>query len=142
MIAVAFLSGCLVYLLVNVLLVLIRNKKAHKFFQTNSPNLPVLPNPNIFHGHMLYTTRPDKNWKIITDHHEKYGPTFGFYFCDQPWICTKDIDLLKLIEIDKANKHINRSKFGLPFTEFNNSIFQVDDDDWRRVRRAISPALT
>lgn len=142
MIAVAFLSCFFVYLAVNVILVLLRNKKAHQFFQTKSPNLPVLPNTSIWHGHMLHTARPEKSWKIIDNLHEKYGPTFGFYFCEKPWICTKDIDLLKLIEVEKANTHINRSKFGLPFAPFNNSIFQLDDDDWRRVRRAISPALT
>jgi len=142
MIAVAFLSILVTYVSVNILFVLLRNYTAHRFFKVKSPKLPTLPNPSIFSGHLFQVTQPDKNWKIITDLHEKYGPTFGFYMCEQPWVSTKDIDLIKLIEVDNAHKHINRSKFGLPFDEFNRSIFQVDDDEWRRVRRAVSPALT
>lgn len=142
MIAAVFVVLLLVYLGVNITLVLLRNQRAHKFFKTKAPNLPVLPNANIFSGHYFETIKPDKNWKIISNLHDRYGPTFGFYMCDQPWVATKDLDILKLIEVDRAHKHLNRSKFGLPFKEFNNSIFQVDDEDWRRVRRAISPALT
>lgn len=130
------------YTIINVLLVVLRNHKAHQFFKTKSPNLPVLPNSNIFAGHMLTVTFHEKNWKIIGELHDKYGPTYGYYMCDQPWVSTKDIDLIKLIELDQPHKHINRAKFGLPFKEFNDSIFQIFDDNWRRVRRAIAPALT
>lgn len=137
-----FFSICLAYVVINVLLVMLRNYKAHQFFKLYSPGLPVLPNPNIFSGHMYNVSFNDKNWKIIDQLHNKYGPTFGFYMCDKAWVSTKDLDLLKLIEMDKPHKHINRCKFGLPFKEFDDSIFQVDDDQWRRVRRAISPALT
>lgn len=142
MIAIVFVALCLIYLCVNMFLVLQRNYKAHQFFKTKSPKLTVLQNPNIFHGHLLQVTWPDKNWRIITDLHKKYGPTFGFYMCEQPWVCTKDLDLLKLILVDQAHKHINRSKIGLPFKEINDSIMQVCDDDWRRIRRAVAPALT
>lgn len=141
-VAVLFISLALVYTLVNVILVLLRNYRAHQFFKIKSPKLPVLPNPSIFHGHMFDVTWKGKNWKIITELHNKYGPTFGYYMCEQPWVSTKDIDLIKLIEMDQPHKHINRSKLNMPLKEFNDSIFQVDDDNWRRVRRAIAPALT
>lgn len=140
--ATLFAIFCLAYVLLNVALVMMRNYKAHQFFKTYSPKLPVLPSANIFHGHMWNVTYQDKSWKIIDELHSKYGPTFGYYMCNQPWVSTKDLDLIKLIEMDRPHKHINRSKFGLPFKEFDDSIFQVDDDQWRRVRRAISPALT
>lgn len=142
MIAIIFITLTVVYLSLNFGLIWMRNKRAHQFFAAKAPSLPVLPKPSTFSGHLFQVTHPDKNWQIITELHEKYGPTFGFYMCEQPWVSTKDIDLIKYIEVEQANKHINRSKFGLPFDEFNNSIFQVDDDEWRKVRRAISPALT
>ena len=132
----------LVYIVVNVTLVILRNSRAHQFFKTKSPDLPVLPNANIIHGHLLDVTYPPKNWNIITKLHNQLGPTFGYYMGEQPWVSTKDIDLLKYIELDHAHKHINRSKLPLPVDEFANSIFQLDDDDWRRVRRAIAPTLT
>ena len=137
-----FVASSLAYVVINVALVALRNLKAHQFFATQSPELPTLPNTNLFDGHMWRVTYQPKNVFIIDELHKKYGTTFGYYMCDQPWVSTKDLDLLKLIEMDKAHLHINRSKFGLPFKEFNESIFQVDDDQWRRVRRAVSPALT
>uniref|UniRef100_A0A6G1SE89 Cytochrome P450 3A4 n=1 Tax=Aceria tosichella TaxID=561515 RepID=A0A6G1SE89_9ACAR len=140
--AIIFILASSVYTIVNVVLVLMRNYKAHQFFQTKAPKLPILPDANIFSGHMYTVTFREKNWLAIDKLHEQYGPTFGYYMAHQPWISTKDLDLLKLIELDKPTRHINRAKFGLPFKEFNESIFQVDDDAWRRVRRAIAPALT
>lgn len=142
MIASIALVLALVYLGVNFVAILVRNYKAHRFFQTKSPNLPVVPNPNIFHGHALSIVAQDKNWKIIENLHEHYGPTFGYYMMDQPWVSTKDLDLIKLIEIDEGHKHVNRAVLGMPFTEFNNSIWQVEDDSWRQARRLIAPALT
>lgn len=119
-----------------------RNYKAHKFFKKNSPNLPVVPKPNILCGHAISVTQPDKNWKIIEDYHEQLGPTYGFYMCEQPWVATKDLDLIKLVEIDEGHIHVNRAFLGLPFTEFNVSIWHNDDDLWRQVRRVVAPALT
>lgn len=121
---------------------LVRNFKAHRFFHNKSPYLPVVPGANIFSGHALSITAPDKSWKVIEDLHEKYGPTFGFYMINHPWVATKDLDLIKLVEIDEAHKHTNRAFLGLPFTEFNNSIWHNDDETWKQVRRVIAPALT
>lgn len=141
-VAIIFVLVSAVFTIINVVLVLMRNYKAHQFFQTRAPKLPVLPEPNIFAGHLLEVTFREKNVQIINKLHEKYGPTFGFYSANQPWISTKDLDLLKLIELDKPTRHIDRVQMGLPFREFNNSIFQVNGDSWRRIRRAIAPALT
>lgn len=132
----------LIYLLVNVASVAIRNYRAHQFFKTKSPDLPVIPDPNLFTGHLMQVIRTDKNCLIISDLHKVYGPTFGFYYCHHPWVATKDLDLLKLIEVDEAHKHTNRCHLEMPFEEFNNSIFQTNDEVWRRARRAVGPALT
>lgn len=130
------------YVTFNIAKTAFRNHKAHQFFRIKSPNLPVLPNPGLFSGNLFQTIFHPKNWKLIDDYHKKYGTTFGYYVCDQPWVSTKDIELLKLIEVDQGHRHINRAKFNIPIEEFEESIFQVDGGDWRRIRRAISPALT
>lgn len=130
------------YFVVILLEVIIRNHKAHKFFQTKSPELPVVPGANFFTGHALGVLAPRKNWKIIEDLHEKYGPTFGFYMMDQPWVSTKDLDLLKHILLDEGHTHTGRQLLGIPFKEFNHSIQQTNGEKWRRGRRAMSPALT
>lgn len=142
MIALTVVALIVTYLVINLAAVAVRNKRAHKFYETKSPTLPVLPNPHIFAGHSFKVIRSRKNWKIMENLHEKYGTSYGFYMMEQPWVATKDLDLIKLVEIDKAHKHINRAFFGLPLHEFNHSMFQIDDDQWRKVRRAISPAFT
>lgn len=131
-----------VYLSIGLIRVALRNYRAHNFFRIKSPKLPVVPNPNIFYGNVFETTYRNKNYLKIDEFHKKYGNTFGFYMCHQPWVATKDLDLIKRIQIDHAYKHLDRTVIGMPFDEFNNSIFQVNGDEWRQVRRAIAPTMT
>ena len=126
---------------INVLLVLWRNYNAHQFFKTKTPSLPTLPNPSIFHGHLL-NVMTDKSVEYFDKLHAKYGSTFGGYMCEKPWVATKDLDLIKLIQLDQPNKHLIRGQFGIPVKEFNHSIFQINDDEWRQIRRIVSPTMT
>lgn len=143
LLAVILCAAFIVYICINVALVAVRNRKAHKFYATKAPNLPIYPKkPRLFSGHIYDLTIPRKNHKILRELHKELGPTYGFYVCDQPWVATIDIDLIKCIEVDQGHKHINRAIFGVPVKHFNESIFQKKDDEWRRVRRAIAPALT
>ena len=130
-----------VYTSINVLLVLWRNYKAHQFFKIKTPNLPTLPSPSIFHGHMRQIFH-DKNVDNLDRQHAKYGPTFGYFVCERPWVSTKDLDLIKHIEHDQPHKHINRSFIGTPIKEFNRCMYQVDEDQWRKIRRTVSSTLT
>lgn len=142
MLVIISISLIVVYLVVNVVAVLVRNYKAHKFFQTKAPQLPALPRPNIFTGHLDVVLTPDKNWRIVDEMHKKYGPSFGFYMIEQPWLSTMDLDLIKLVELDEAQKHLGRAIMGFPFEDFNHSIVQVNGTKWRQVRRIFTPAFT
>lgn len=132
----------IIYVSINVIRIVLNNCRAQNFFQAKSPQLPVIPNPNIITGNMNEVTWNMKNCYRIDDLHNKYGKNFGFYVAAQPWLSTKDIDLIKRIEIDEAYKHLDRVNFGIPIDQFNDSIFQVNGDEWRQVRRAIAPTLT
>lgn len=83
-----------------------------------------------------------KNFDTIDQWHNKLGKTFGYYIAHDPFVSTKDIDLIKKIEIDDANKHLDRLYFGFPSHEFSTSIFQVNGNEWRTVRKAIAATLT
>lgn len=131
-----------IYFLISVSKVIIRNHHAHKFFKAKSPHLPVVSRPNIFIGNLHQTLYDLKNYNVIDQLHNKLGKTFGYYFADQPWVSTKDIDLIKKIKVDRAQRHLNRANLGIPTPEFNNSIFQLNGNDWRKVRRALAPTLT
>lgn len=132
----------LIYVSINVIKVILHNCRAQNFFQTKSPQLPVIPNPSIITGNINDVTWRMKNCDRIDELHDQYGKNFGFYVCGQPWLSTKDIDLIKKIELDEAHKHLDRAFIGFPVEEFNTSIFQVNGDEWRRVRRAIAPTMT
>lgn len=136
------LSLTLAYVVVSVLHVLIRNAKAHKFFKQNSSNLPVLPNPNILVGHLYKTIlHHNNNCDVFDELHEQYGPTFGFYRFHSPWVATKDIDLIKTIEIDQSHKHIDRVGYYSISDDFDHCIFQVNGEPWRKVRQILAPAM-
>lgn len=62
--------------------------------------------------------------------------------CNQPWVPTKDIDLIKRIEIDEAHKHTDRAKAPWLIHEFNHSLMHMDGYEWRQVRQAIAPTMT
>lgn len=138
----AALLLAVLYFVFVLLEVVVQNRKAHKFFQINSPKLPVVPNANFLTGHITSVLAPKKNWKIVEDLHEKYGPTFGYYIMNHPFVSTKDLDLIKLVEVDEGHKHIDRHHLGIPNKEFNNSVFQVTGERWRRSRRVMSSAIT
>lgn len=135
------LSVSLAYIIFGVLHVVLRNARAHRFYKEKSPNLPVLTDTNIFNGHLYKTILAYKNCEAFDELHRQYGPTFGFYRYHVPWVATKDIDLIKKIEIDQSYKHIDRVRFDSISDDFDHSIFQVNGDPWRKVRQILAPAL-
>lgn len=75
----SILSAVLAYIIIVVIHVVFRNSKDHKFFRKYSPNLPVLPNANIFTGHLYKTILANRSCEAFDEFHKTYGPTFGFY---------------------------------------------------------------
>lgn len=142
MIGFVVLGLLIVYFSLNVYQVAKRNQKAHQFFKLYAPDLPALDNPKLFSGHLHEIVGHKKGWKIVDELHKKLGPSFGHFMCEQPWIATKDLDLLKKVHIDGGQVHINKSFLGIPYDEFCNSVLQLRDQDWRRARQAVSISLT
>lgn len=131
-----------VYFLSRVIIVAVHNYRAHRFFKTKSPRLPVVPGPNLFLGNIDQTVWALNNCELIDRWHDELGKTFGHYVAEQPWVATKDIDLLKRIMIDDASKHLDRIFTRTPLHELNTSIAQINGDEWHRVRMAIAPTMT
>lgn len=138
----ALVSMLAVYISIHVICRALNNYHAHKFFRINSPKLPVVPNPNILFGNLFQTVWLMKNSEQIDRWHNKLGKTFGFYIGHLPFVTTKDLDLIKKIEIDDANKHLDKQVLDYPHHEYSNSILQINGDKWRTVRRATASAFT
>lgn len=132
----------LVFVLKELFTTAMRNRTAHRFFEKHSPNLPVASNIGMFGGH-INVIWGKKNWKVLTDLHKKHGKTLGLFYRDKPVVSTNDLDLLKALVLDKPNDHINRMTADSPVEELEkDSLFTSEDDQWRRIRRAVAPAFT
>lgn len=133
----------LLFVLKELLTTALRNRLAHQFFMKHSPNLPVVPNADIFGGHVNQIIWARQNWRIIGDLHKRFGKTFGMFHCDKPVVSTIDLDLIKAIIFDKPNDHVNRMKFNTPLEEIEKDcILTSDEKEWRRMRKLIAPAFT
>lgn len=136
-------SAALLFFLKELLITAKRNYSAHQFFRKRSPNLPVVPNPGIFGGHINEITWVKRGWRQLEKYHNKLGKTYGFFYCDSPMVSTLDLDLIKTMVIDKPDDHLNRFKANTPMEEMENDCLLTSDvEQWRRLRNAIAPAFT
>lgn len=119
-----------------------RNYKAHQFFAKKSPGLPVLANTHLLSGHLVSHFCDKHNALKYHREHSKYGPTYGWFYCNVPHISTIDLDLIKKVAIDEASDHINRTTTLVPLYEFReNSIPFAKDEQWYKLRKVSAPAF-
>lgn len=113
---------------------------AARALKEKSPNLPMAKR-NIFNGNMDFNYK-ENNFRLVHELHATLGTTFAFFRNHEPAVSTCDLDLIKRVAIDEADKHPNRGGIGIILEEvIDGNILYVDDDQWRRMRRAYAPAL-
>lgn len=141
LIGVVIVYGFCTIVAIYLMVIAARNYKAHQFFKLKSPKLPVLPDPDIFGGHYDTLYHP-RSWKLFEDYHKKYGKTFGFFYCAQPFASTIDLNFMKTFVLDEPNDHINRTNLHLPSKLYStSSILIAEDDNWRRLRKVVGAAF-
>lgn len=119
-----------------------RNYQAHQFFAKKSPQLPVLPNTNLFSGHLVSHFCDKHNALKYHSEHSKYGPTYAWFYCDHPHVSTTDLDLIKTVAVDEALDHINRTPTNVPLYEFReHSLSFSKKEQWLRLRKVCAPAF-
>ncbi|CAH1245682.1 CYP3A5 [Branchiostoma lanceolatum] len=74
--------------------------------------------------------------------YKKYGKVFGYFEGRQPMLMVGDLDLIREITVKQFNNFSNRRDLGSLLEAFAGSLFVIEDNDWRRVRGAISPAFS
>lgn len=125
-----------------VLLKIVRNYRAQQLYRTRVKGIPFLPNSSILLGNAEQICFNKRNW-LETDKWLKLGTTVAGFYADKPVAITCDLDFIKTIVIDEPDDHINRIDLDLPVEELKvDSIAFVVDDQWRRLRKLIEPALT
>ena len=73
----------------------------------------------------------------------EYGKTFGLFNGPTPTLYITDADMIRDITIKQFEKFINRPRFPLanPYP-VDLILFQMRDEQWRRVRTLLSPSFT
>lgn len=120
---------------------LVCNHYSNQFIQKNLPNLPILGGRKPILGH-LHLIMDLKNWKHQEDGHKKLGKSFGLYYGDRTVISTIDLDLIKRFAVDEDH-HDRFFPLSLGLKEFETGcIFTAEGEEWRRIRKAMAPALS
>lgn len=111
-------------------------------FKSRTGSLKFVPQLQLLGGHINSLAFKSNLSKHLPELHKKYGKTMLWLYGTQPAAMTIDLDLIKLIACDEGQTHTNRIKMHLPVKEVEfDCIMLAKDEQWRRIRRAIAPAL-
>ncbi|XP_017543382.1 cytochrome P450 3A56-like [Pygocentrus nattereri] len=73
---------------------------------------------------------------------EKYGRIWGIYDVREPLLCVTDRTIIKSVVVKECfSLFTNRRSFGL-FGELYDTLFLTKDEDWKRIRSALTPFFT
>lgn len=137
------ITTCVAIFVAYLTRILIGNYYGQQVLQKHLPELPIMDGVRLLGGH-AYVMLDQKSWRLFDDAQKKLGKHVGFYWNDIACICTTDIDLLKQIVIDQGNENLNRIfDIRVAFEEMEvDNIGAARDDDWRRLRKVFSSALS
>ena len=76
------------------------------------------------------------------DWFHKYGKVYGMYFGFKPNLTIIDHTLIKQVMVKDFNLFVNRNKNQNEHAIWNRSLFNLENDDWKRVRTITSPSFS
>lgn len=143
--SLAFLTSVSLSLVsvIYIFYIIVRNYCAHGFFEKLASGLPEAPGKSIVHGHSWKLHTHPRNYLNTYKLHQRLGPTFCAYMANKPVVMTTDLDLIKTVNLDELNDHLER-----PFADSLLEELQSDSPafapvhQWMRLRKAIAPAFS
>lgn len=125
---------CLTELIISNYLIIQRFKK-------KTPHLPIAPNKSLLTGHWGDVTYRRGTYDVPEQNHQKLGKTFAVFLGKTVFVSTVDLDFIKRVVLDDENT--DRSYPPIPVHEIDqDSIVTSNGSQWKRIRRAFSPALS
>ena len=100
------------------------------------------PPPKVYWGNYLEMAKlgyleSTKKWM------SRYGPTFVYYVGTKPVMVTEDLEIIKSIMIKNFDSFMNRPYFPqLMRKKKERGLVMLCDEDWRRVRRMLTPTFS
>ena len=100
------------------------------------------PPPKIYSGN--YSEMAKLGYlETIAKWMSKYGPTFICYYGIKPIIMTEDLEIIKSVMVKNFDSFINRTTMPwLLNKEKVPDLFRMRDEQWRRVRRIVTPTFS
>ncbi|CAN7994921.1 unnamed protein product, partial [Ixodes pacificus] len=87
----------------SILFWVFRRRQAHKLFRKNG--IPG-PEPKMLWGNLKQLKR--NRIQVLQQWIEEYGPVFGYFMGEKPWMVVTDLNLLRHIFVKEANIFMDR----------------------------------
>lgn len=126
------------YVVMQIVLFVFKRREQHRTFERMQ--IPG-PKPHFIHGH-LYETRREPYVKFADRMHEEYGKNVGIYLGGDPYLITKDLDLIQQVFVAKSRLFYNRMNFYLNVDPVPDNLICQRGDRWRYMRKLLTPAFS
>lgn len=136
-------SSILIALIVSLVsmqicLCIIKRRHRHKTFERMQIDGP---KPNLIHG-QLYQTRREPYVKYAHKLHQKYGKNVGIFLGGDPYLMTKDLELIQQVFVANSRIFYDRMDFYMNVDPVPDNLICQRGDRWRYMRKLLTPAFT
>lgn len=139
----AMLLVLLTTLIVIYIVRLIQVRRAYLRYKQDSKGLPILEQTWSLGANARQVFFKSDSFAKMESLFRMYGKTFGALLGTQRIAMSIDLDLLKTLNVDEQNTHINRDSFFFAIKPIETDcILFAKDDQWKRIRRAMAPSFT
>ncbi|XP_060755329.1 cytochrome P450 3A27-like [Neoarius graeffei] len=97
------------------------------------------PKPVPFFGTMLAYYKGIRHFDL--ECFQKYGRIWGTYDARQPVLCIMDTDIIKTVLVKECYSNFTNRRNVRVTGSLDDAIVFTEDEDWRRIRRILSPSF-
>lgn len=133
-----FLALFAAYLVMKFTQFLMERRRKHETFKRMQIEGP---RPHLLHGH-LYDTRRQPYVKFAHKMHEKYGKNVGIFLGGDPFLLTKDLDLIQQVFVARSRCFYDRMNFYLNIDPVPDNLICQRGERWRFMRKLLTPAFS
>lgn len=99
------------------------------------------PKPNFISGH-LYQSRREPYIYFAERLHENHGKNAGIFLGGDPYVVTKDLDLIQQVFVAKSRLFYDRMNFYMNVEPVPDNLICQRGDRWRYMRKLLTPAFS